>query len=112
MIMVQWSCKVPPEKLKIFLQFARERLKPFHESHGCKRLELFTPMDVQKRYFSYQVSQERNRYTEQLIFDDLKEFENFLKAVEKDPHSREILGSYEKEFNVSDCSFILLTREV
>jgi len=112
LIMVQWSCEVPPEKLESFLRFARETLKPFHESHGCKRLELFIPMEPQKKYFSYQVSQKRNRYTEQLIFDDLKDFENFLKAVEKDPHSKEILESYDKEFSVSDCSFIILTQEV
>jgi len=110
--MVQWSCEVPPEKLESFLQFAGEKLKPFHESHGCKRLELFTPMDVKKRYFSYQVTQERNRYTEQLIFDDLEDFENFLKAVEKDPRSKEIIESYDEEFNVSECRFIILTQEV
>jgi len=110
--MVQWSCEVPPEKLESFLRFAREKLKPFHESHGCKRLELFIPIDVKKRYFSYQVKQKRNRYTEQLIFRNLEDFENFLEAVEKDPHSKDILESYGKEFNVSDCSFTILTQEV
>ena len=110
--MVQWSCEVPPERLESFLRFAKEKLKLFHESHGCKRLEVFISMEIEKKYFSYQVSQKRNRYTEQLIFDDLKDFENFLEAVEKDPHSKEILESYDKEFNVSDCSFIILTQEV
>lgn len=112
LIMVQWSCEVPMEKFEDFLRFAQEKLKPFHESHGCKRLELFTPLEVQKKYFSYQVLQKRNRYTEQLIFDDLGDFENFLGAVEKDPCSKEIIESYGKEFNVSGCSFTILTQKV
>lgn len=110
--MVQWSCEVPPEKLESFLRFAREKLKPFHKSHGCKRLELFIPMDVQKRYFSYQVKQKRNRYTEQLIFDNLKAFEDFLDAVKKDPQTEEIIGRYGREFNVSSCSFTVLAQTV
>jgi hypothetical protein len=109
--LVQWSCEVPPEKLENFIRFAKERLKPFHESHGCKRLELFIPMELQKRYFSHQVAQKRNRYTEQMIFNDVKDFEIFLEAVEKDPQSKEIIESYEKEFNVSSCSFTILMQE-
>lgn len=112
MILVQWSCEIPLEKIDRFVKFAKEKLKPFHESHGCKRLELFTPMQVQKKCFSYQVKEKINRYTEQLIFNDLEDFESFLEAVEEDPHSKEILESYEKEFGVSSCEFIILKQEV
>jgi len=110
--MVQWSCDVPPEKLEDFLKFVTEKLKPFHESHGCKRLELFIPIELQKKYFPYQISQKRNRYIEQLIFDDLKNFENFLDGVKKDPEAEEVIGKYRREFNVSSCRFTILTREV
>lgn len=93
-----------------FVKFVKEELKPFHESHGCKRLELFMPTELQRRYFSYQITQERNRYTEQLIFNDLKGFESFLEAVEKDPRGKEITESYGKRFNVSSCTFTILTQ--
>lgn len=112
MILVQWSCEVPTEKLDNFVKFVKEKLKPLHESHGCKRLELFMPLKVQKKYFQYQFTQKGNRYTEQLIFNDLQDFENFLKAVGKDPRAKEILESYEKEFNVSSCSFTILAQKV
>ncbi|MDH5494606.1 MAG: hypothetical protein OEY24_02740 [Candidatus Bathyarchaeota archaeon] len=112
MIMVQWSCEIPPEKLEDFVKFAKEKLKPFHESHGCKRVELFMPMEVQKKYFPYQTIHKRNRYIEQLIFDDLKAFEDFLDAVKKDPQAEEIIGRYGREFNVSSCSFTVLAQTV
>lgn len=110
--MVQWSCEVPPEKMEDFLKFAKDKLKPFHESHGCKRLELFIPLDVGKKYFPYQSTQKRNRYTEQLIFNDLQDFEKFLEDVKKDPQAEEIIGRYEREFNVSSCSFTIWAQEV
>lgn len=75
--MVQWSCEIPPDKLEDFAKFAKEKLKPFHESYDCKRVELFMPMEVQKKYFPYQTTHKRNRYIEQLIFNDLKAFEDF-----------------------------------
>lgn len=112
MILVQWSCEIPLEKLEDFIKFVKEKLKPFHESHGCKRLQLFMPIELEKKYFPYQVTQERNRYTEQLIFNDLKDFESFLEAVEKDPRGKEITGSYGKRFNVSSCTFMILTQKV
>lgn len=63
--MVQWSCEIPPDKLEDFAKFAKEKLKPFHESYDCKRVELFMPMEVQKKYFPYQTTHKRNRYIEQ-----------------------------------------------
>lgn len=110
--MVQWSCEINPEKLEGFLKFAREELKPFYESHGCKRFELFMPAAVGKEFFSYQITQKRNRYTEQLIFGSLKDFENFLEAVEKDPQAEQVIGKYGREFNVSSCRFTVLTQTV
>jgi len=112
LILVQWSCEIPPEKLDNFIEFVKEKLKPFHEWHGCKRLELFIPLKVQKKYFPYQVNQKGNKYIEQLIFNDLQDFENFLEAVGKDPHAKEILESYEKEFNVSSCTFTIQSQKV
>lgn len=112
MILVQWSCEIPTEKMEDFIKFVKEKLKPFHESHGCKRLELFTPMDPQKKYFSYQTAQAANRYTEQLIFNDLEDFEDLLETVEKDPRGKEIIESYGREFKVSSCAFMILTQKV
>lgn len=110
--MVQWSCEVPPQKVRDFVKFAKEKLKPFHEAHGCKRLEVFMPMELQKKYFPYQVDQRGNRYIEQLIFEDLKDFESFLEAVKEDPRSRELLNHYGKEFNVFSCSFRIFLQKV
>lgn len=112
MIMVQWSCAIPLEKMEDFLKFAKDKLKPFHESYGCKRLELFIPLDVGKKFFPYQCTQKRNRYTEQLIFDDLKAFEDFLDVVKKDPQAEEIIGRYRREFNISSCRFTVLAQAV
>jgi len=109
--MVQWSCDVPLEKLESFLEFVEEKLKPFYELQGCMRYELFMPMEMKKKYFSFQVTQKRNRYIEQLIFNDVKDFENFLEAVEKDTHAKELMESYRKKFNVSSCSFTIFTQK-
>lgn len=83
MILVQWSGDVPQEKLESFLKFAEEKMKPFYKSHGCKRFELFMPMERKKRYFSYQITQKRNRYTEQVVFSDIEKFEKFIEEMEK-----------------------------
>lgn len=112
MILVQWSCVVPREKLESFIRFVEDKLKPFYESHGCKRFEFFTPVETGKRYFSFQVTQEKTRYTEQVTFNDIKDFENLLEAVKRDSHARELMESYGKIFNVSSCSFTILTQKV
>ncbi len=112
MIMVQWSCDVPQEKVEGFLRFAKERLKPFFESRGCRRYELFTPMDSPKRYFSYQETPDTNRYTEQMVFDDVDDWDSFFESAEEDPEAREILASYEREFNVTSCAFMILNEEI
>ena len=111
MILVQWVCDVPPEKLESFLEFVEEKLKPFYELHGCKRYELFMPIEMKKKYFSFQVTQKRNSYLEQLMFKDVEDFENFLEAVEKDTHAKEIIGSYRKKFNVFSCSFTIFMQK-
>jgi len=109
--MAQWSCDVPLEKWEDFLVFAKEKLKAFYEFHGCRRYELFTSVDS-KKYFSYQVVQKKNKYTEQLFFDDVEAFESFHKSVGTDSHMREMVGTYEKEFGVTSCSFMILRKEV
>lgn len=111
LILVQWSCEVPPEKLEDFLKFAKEKLKPLYESHNCERYELFMPMEV-KKYFSYQFTQKKNKYTEQMIFKEIENFEKFFDAVEKDTHTREIVENYIKKFNASSCSFTILDQKV
>jgi len=100
------------EKLEHFLEFIEEKMKPFYESNGCKRYEIFIPLDVKKQYFSFQVTPKRNRYIEQLVFKDVEAFETFLEAMEKDRHAKELTESYRKKFNVSSCSFIILTQKV
>ena len=96
--MVQWSCEIPLEELDSFVEFVKEKLKPFHETHGCKRLELFMPLKVQKKYFRYQVSQKENRYVEQLIFNELKNFRIFFKnAINGKIYSKRVVhGKKEK----------------
>jgi len=112
LILVQWSCDVPDEELESFIRFCRDELKPFYESHGCKRFELFILIEVRKRYFSYQTTQKGNRYTEQLIFNAIEEFENLLEVVESDSHAKEIIESYGKKFHVSSCNFTILTQKI
>lgn len=112
LILVQWSCDVPLEKLENFLEFVEKKMKPCYESYGCKRYELFIPLDVKKQYFSFQVTSKRNRYIEQLVFNDVEAFEKFLETMEKDLHAKELTESYRKKFNVSSCSFTILTQKV
>ena len=111
MIMAQWSCDVPLEKWEDFLKFVKKKLKPFYKSHGCRRHELFTSMDS-KKYFSYQITQKKNRCIEQLFFNDIEAFERFNNSVDTDSHAREIVGLYEKEFGVTSVIFMILREEV
>jgi len=112
LILVQWSCVVPQEETESFIQFCECELKPFYESHGCKRWELFMPAKDKKRYFSYQAFQEENRYTEQLIFDCIEDFENLLEVVRCDSNAKKVIESYEKRFHVSSCTFTILEQKV
>lgn len=112
MILVQWSCEVPQEKKELFLNYAKEKLKPFYESFGCVRYELFFPITTKKKYFSYQISDKKNRYTEQLIFMDIKDFEKFYEAIEKDQNAQNLVGKYVKEFDISECNFKMLKHEL
>ncbi len=112
LILVQWSCDVPLEKLENFFQFVEKKMKPCYELYGCSRYELFLPLDVKKQYFSFQDTPKRNKYIEQLVFNDLEAFEKFLDTMEKDAHAKELTESYRKKFNVSSCSFIILAQKV
>lgn len=100
------------EKLESFIRFCKDELKPFYESHGCKRWELFVPIEAKKTYFAYQTTPKANRYTEQLIFNNTEEFEDLLEAVREDPLATELMGSFERKFNVSSCDFTILTQKV
>ncbi len=110
MLLAQWSCDVPLRNMDRFLEYVRKELKPFYLSHGCRRHELFLPLETERKYFSYQVKEKRGRYTEQLLFDDLAAFEAFLEAGERDPRGPEVLGSYEREFGVTGCRFTMLSQ--
>jgi len=110
LILTEWSIDVPKEMLDDLFRFAREKLKPFYESHGCKKYALFVP--IEKRYFSYQVEVKKTRTTEQMIFEDLEDFEDFLENVREDPHGEEITGSYGKTFQASSVTFRVLTQKV
>lgn len=110
MILVQWSCEVPQENLEAFIDFAEKKLKPFYESYGCLGYELYFPMTTEKKYFPYHITEKKNRYTEQLIFEDLKDFEKFYDIVEKDKAAQDLVGMYVKVFGISDCNFKILKR--
>jgi len=110
MILVQWSCEVPKGERERFLNYAQSKLKPFYKSHGCLRYELFFPIITEKQYFSYQISEDINRYTEQLIFKDLKVFNKFYESIEKDKSAQEIVGKYRKQFNITNCNFKISTQ--
>jgi len=97
--------------VKSFIKFCKDVVQPFYDSHGCRRYELFFASKVREQYFSYQVSQEENRYTEQFIFDSLKDFECFLKLNEFDPQAKEIVESYGKKFQVSSCIFTIFEQK-
>jgi hypothetical protein len=112
MILVQWSCEVPEDKIESFLNFADESLKPFYESFGCIRYELFFPMITKKQFFSYQISEKNNRYMEQLIFSTIKDFEKFYESIEKDQRAQKMVGKYVEEFGISHCSFRILKQSI
>ena len=59
-----------------------------------------------------EVKEEKGRCTEQLLFDDLKTFEAFLESTGRDPRGPEILGSYERDFGVTGCRFIVVQQAV
>jgi len=110
MILVQWSCEVPQVKLESFLIYVKDRLLPFYESFGCLRYELFFPMITDKKYFPYHISEDNNRYTEQLLFKDLKEFDKFYERIENERAAQEIVGMYTKEFGIKNCNFKILMQ--
>ncbi|TFF85462.1 MAG: hypothetical protein EU517_01585 [Promethearchaeota archaeon] len=105
MILVQWSCEVPKLEREKFLNYARNKLKPFYKSNGCLRYELFFPMKTDKKYFSYHVDVNLNRYTECLTFKELKDFNKFYERIEKDKSAQKIVGKYRKQFKITECSF-------
>ncbi|MFX1327276.1 MAG: hypothetical protein ACFE91_03925 [Promethearchaeota archaeon] len=109
MILVQWSCEIPQEKLESFINFAKNKLKPFYESYRCMKYELLFPMITEKKFFPYQESEIKNRYTEQLVFKDIKDFDDFHKNIEKNQEAQDIVGMYVKEFEISNCSFKIFT---
>ena len=112
MLLAQWSCEVPMKNKERFLEYERKVLRPFYLSHGARRHEVFFPADTERTYFSYQVKEEKGRCTEQLLFDDLKAWERFHEETGKDPRGPEILGSYERDFGVTGCRFIVVQQAV
>jgi hypothetical protein len=70
------------------------------------------PLKVDKKYFSYQTAQDANRYTEQVIFNSIKDFEKLLETVEKESDARGIFESFAGRFNVSSCSFMIFEKKV
>jgi hypothetical protein len=111
MILVQWSCKIPHANLAPFLKYVKEILKPFYESHGSIRYELFLPLKTNKQYFPYQISDNKNQYTEQLLFKDIKDFDNFYDSIEKDQAAQKVVGMYTKEFGINNCEFKILIQK-
>ena len=85
-------------------------MKAFYESYGCLGYELYFPMTTEKKYFPYHITEKKNRYTEMLIFKDLKDFEKFYENVEKDESAQNLVGMYVKVFSISDCHFKILQK--
>ncbi len=112
MLLAQWSCEMPVENIERFLEYETRVLRPFYLSHGARRHEVFFPADTDKTYFSYQVREEKGRCTEQLLFDDLAAWERFNEETGRDPRGPEILGSYERDFGVTGCRFIIVQQAV
>ncbi|MFX1329095.1 MAG: hypothetical protein ACFE91_13290 [Promethearchaeota archaeon] len=110
MILVQWSCEVPPEKRERFVNFAEKELKTFYESYGALRYELFFPMNTEKKYFSYHTTENENMYIEQLLFETFTDFEKLYDSIEKDKEAQKMVGRYEKDFGISNCNFKILKK--
>jgi quinol monooxygenase YgiN len=110
MILVEWSCKISQDKLDDFISFAQERLKPFYQSSGCKRYELLFPLNTEKEFFSYQISEEKNRYTERLTFENLRDFEELYEKIEKDQNAQDMIRKYRKDFQVKECYFKIYNK--
>lgn len=101
MIIAQWQYSVPKEKLNGFIKFAKEKLKPFWESMGCKSHSMY--ISTRKKFrFTYQAIEPENKITEQLIFDKLEDFEKFLKKIYSTKEGKKLADSYEEKFNVTN----------
>ena len=105
MIIAEWSFNVPKEKLREFLEYSRKKLKPFWESHGAVSYSLF--QCISKQYFRHQKPCDETRIVEHICFNNIGEFEAFLKKCkeDKDGEEYEMQKSYEKLFDVTDVSF-------
>ncbi|MFX1388392.1 MAG: hypothetical protein ACFE9M_14330 [Promethearchaeota archaeon] len=110
MILVQWSCEVPQENHENFVNLAKTKLKPFYESYGALRYELFFPLNTEKKYFSYHITENENRYTEQLLFENFKDFEILYDTIDKDKEAQNMVGRYVKDFGISNCNFKILKQ--
>lgn len=110
MIVAQWSCEVPKENREKFISFAEKKLKSFYESHGALHYELFFPINTEKKYFSYHTTENENLYTEQLSFQTFEDFQKLYDTIEKDKQAQNIVGSYVKDFGISNCNFKILKQ--
>jgi len=110
LILAEWSIEVPENLLEDLFRFAKETLKPFYLSFGCKNHAMFVP--VEKKYFSYQMVLKKTRVIEQLTFNNIADFEEFLKKVQENPDAREITKSYEEKFHAKFPIFRILMQKV
>lgn len=103
MIIAQWQYNVPKEKLDEFIKFAKKRLKPFWGSMGCKSHSMYTSTRKKLR-FTYQIIEPENKITEQLTFDRLEDFNEFLKKIYSTEEGKKLADSYEERFNVTNLT--------
>ena len=101
LIIAQWSCEIPSEFFNDFINYSKEKLKLYYESHGCEKYSLFLP--VEKVYFSYQEVQNKTRYTEEFQFKSIEDYEKFLKDHETNPISNEITSVYRRKYKAHSC---------
>ncbi len=110
MIVAQWSCEVDPHKWDQFIRFVKNELRLLYRLHGCSRHEMSIPLHIDHQYFPYQSSLQTNEYIERLYFRNLRSFERFLRAIQRDTHVHQLVSRRESEFGVRNQRFTILKQ--
>jgi len=98
-IVAEWSSNVPKGKFEEFLSFVEGETKPLWKAHSAV-CNVYRCID--KRYFSYQTSDNETRIVEQIRFKTIEDFEKFYNAYKTGAKDFQVLKAYESRLKATN----------